>query len=343
MSWKLIFHRIRGARGKMMTSRKPIVSLLMPVYNSAKFLPATLENALSQTLKSIEIVAVDDGSTDDSLQILQEFQRKDSRLRILKNHRNEGINISRIRALRAARGEFILSLDSDDKLESTLAKQLLRKARSTGVDVVGFRHRILMGNSKVAYAIRDKFLIDAVYSDPLDVLIKRNMLNSYLSIHFIRRECYLRGIEKLGEEFHRWNSVLREDLVHFAAALSEAKSIVFVNNTGYHYCIQKVSASKFVKNDSQERAKRALESSLSAIFWLGRILAKRSAKACFEFMINGPIMRDVEFFGQILTPENLADCIQPYLKADSLPFGVDFKAILMGKNPKEWEMIAKFC
>ncbi len=90
----------------------PLVSIVMPVFNSEKFVGEAVESLLSQTFKDFELIIVDDGSTDKSAEIISTFQ--DSRIRILSNLKNRGIVFSRNRGLKDIRGKFYAPFDSDD-------------------------------------------------------------------------------------------------------------------------------------------------------------------------------------------------------------------------------------
>ena len=94
----------------------PLVSVLMAVYNAEPWLEVALQSLLRQSLADIEVLAVDDASTDRSLAILQEVAAQDSRLRVFCQTENQGQAVARNRALREARGEFVCMVDADDWL-----------------------------------------------------------------------------------------------------------------------------------------------------------------------------------------------------------------------------------
>ena len=94
-------------------SDRPAISVLMPVYNGARYLPQAMESILSQTYGDFECIVVDDGSTDRSLAILQQFARADSRVKIVSRP-NTGIVGALNDGLAAARGEFVARMDADD-------------------------------------------------------------------------------------------------------------------------------------------------------------------------------------------------------------------------------------
>ena len=92
----------------------PLVSVLLPVYNGSKYLLEAIQSVLSQTYKHFELIVVDDGSTDSSLEILSEIAKHDERVRVLTSSENCGIVSALNRALSVAKGTFIMRMDSDD-------------------------------------------------------------------------------------------------------------------------------------------------------------------------------------------------------------------------------------
>ena len=94
----------------------PIISVIIPVYNAEQYLRQCLDSALSQTLTEIEILCIDDASTDSSPGILAEYAKRDNRVKVITNGTNLKADASRNLAIDAARGEFICFIDSDDFL-----------------------------------------------------------------------------------------------------------------------------------------------------------------------------------------------------------------------------------
>ena len=126
-------------RGHLMNSAAatpviPLISVIIPAYNTEAYIAQSIQSALEQTLKTIEVIVVDDGSTDDTVAIAQQFQ--DSRLRIFVNEQNMGAAGARNRAIQAARGEWIAVLDSDDWYAPERLERLLQVAYAERADMV---------------------------------------------------------------------------------------------------------------------------------------------------------------------------------------------------------------
>ena len=116
---------------------KPKVSVIIPVYNVEKYLPQCLDSAINQSMKEIEIICVNDGSPDNSLAILQDYAKKDSRIKII-NQKNQGLSASRNNALQIVRGEYVLFLDSDDWIDKDTCKDLYEYAKKFDLDMINF-------------------------------------------------------------------------------------------------------------------------------------------------------------------------------------------------------------
>jgi glycosyltransferase involved in cell wall biosynthesis len=114
---------------------KPLVSVVVPVYNVEKYLPKCLDSLLNQTYTHTEVVAVNDGSTDDSLQILREFAYKDKRVKIVDKP-NGGLPSARNAGVAAATGEYIWHVDSDDYAEPDSLEKMVAVALRDSSDMV---------------------------------------------------------------------------------------------------------------------------------------------------------------------------------------------------------------
>lgn len=112
----------------------PLVSVIVPVYNASSFIRRCVDSLIKQTLKNIEIILVNDGSTDDSLNIIKEYERLDSRI-IVINQTNSGCNVSRNKGISIARGRYIGFVDSDDMVSPDYFAELYATAVSEEADI----------------------------------------------------------------------------------------------------------------------------------------------------------------------------------------------------------------
>ena len=128
-----------------MTMPEPKISIVIPVYNAESYLRACLDSAVQQTLREIEIICVDDGSTDASLQILREYAARDARIRV-ETQENLGGGAARNHGMALACGEYVYHLDADDVMDLTLCEKTYAKALETDADIVAFFYQVFEEN-----------------------------------------------------------------------------------------------------------------------------------------------------------------------------------------------------
>ena len=120
-------------------STEPLVSIVVPVYNAEKHLGQCLDSLLSQTHRNVEIICIDDGSTDGSASLLADYAQKDARVRLFRQ-RNAGPGAARNRGIDEARGEYLYFLDADDWCDETLIQKAVGALERTGADMAALPH-----------------------------------------------------------------------------------------------------------------------------------------------------------------------------------------------------------
>lgn len=138
------------------------VSVIVPVYNVQEYLGKCLSSLTAQTLKDIEIICVDDGSTDDSLAILKRFAKKDKRVKILTQN-NQYAGVARNAGLKVAKGEFLSFLDADDFFETDMLEEMYNNAKDNEADIVvcGYcQYNQNVGSDTVVHNLNSKLPLD---------------------------------------------------------------------------------------------------------------------------------------------------------------------------------------
>ncbi|MDR1436302.1 MAG: glycosyltransferase [Puniceicoccales bacterium] len=217
-------------------ARPPIVSVLMPVYNGEAHLRRALESACEQTLKRIEIICVDDGSTDGTAEILRKMARDDGRISVLRNEVNRGTLYSRIRAVEASRGRYILWLDADDELFPDIARLASRTAAKRRTDCVHFCSEC----AKCGVCAPAGKLIDPaeefLEKDELLPSLAREKSVWYLWNKLFSAKAMRIAARRLGPYAEGRNIVYVEDLPLLWNAWKESRSCVGIRAVGYrHY------------------------------------------------------------------------------------------------------------
>ena len=114
----------------------PKISVILPCYNVAPYIGACLDSLLNQTLVDIEIICVDDKSTDDTLDIIQKHVKRDTRIKLIAQQKNQGVSAARNAGLDVATGEYIGFVDPDDYVDLDFYEKLYNTAKQEDADIV---------------------------------------------------------------------------------------------------------------------------------------------------------------------------------------------------------------
>ena len=202
------------------------LSIIVPVFNTEKYLSECLNSLINQTLKSIEIICVDDGSTDNSLSILEKFHSKDGRVKII-HQENFGVSVARNNGIAMAQGEYIGFVDSDDWVDADFFEKLYNASQKFGAEVVAGDFLWHKGNSqkpKMKYK-EEKFYTETAEKVKNALIPKLN----YIWNKIYKRESLL----KLNIPFEK--DRYYEDMIWLVQVIYYMHGFVTVPNTFYHY------------------------------------------------------------------------------------------------------------
>lgn len=115
------------------------ISVIIPVYNEEEYLNECIDSVINQSYENLEIISINDKSTDNSLKILEDYAQKDSRITLINNPKNKGLGFSRNVGLKYATGDYIFFIDSDDSILENTLELLLKNAISNDSDVVLYK------------------------------------------------------------------------------------------------------------------------------------------------------------------------------------------------------------
>lgn len=119
----------------MFYNMNPLISVIIPVYNAEKTIKKTLDSIREQTFLNFEVIMIDDGSTDASGDICDEYTRYDKRFKV-KHKQNQGVSAARQDGIDMSKGEYTIHIDPDDWVEQPMLKELYRKAVESNADMV---------------------------------------------------------------------------------------------------------------------------------------------------------------------------------------------------------------
>lgn len=137
-----------------MKDNKPLVSIIMPVYNGERFLSEAIDSIIAQTYENWELLAVDDGSDDNSVSIIEKYAQKDSRIKLYINDSGEhGPGIARNYGIERISGKYTYFIDADDWIEKDLLKCTVALAEQTDADIVPFGYFVDDGEKSIKYKL----------------------------------------------------------------------------------------------------------------------------------------------------------------------------------------------
>lgn len=206
----------------------PLITVIIPVYNAEKYLRRGLDSLLAQTCGDWEAVCIDDGSTDGSAAVLEEYAARDARFRVLRQE-NSGVSAARNRGIREARGEWVTFLDADDWFSPELIEKLLSCPCSGQVDIIGFSAIVEYEEGVARDAQLDSaFTLKSAGEFPSTPENVGKMLGTCWGKAYRRDFLLQRELEfPLG--------MRQEDEVFYRCAMGVARHVYLLEYVGYHY------------------------------------------------------------------------------------------------------------
>lgn len=214
-------------------------SVIIPVFNTEKYLEQSVLSIINQSLTDIEIIIVNDGSTDSSLDIIQKLAKQDNRIQIISNH-NNGLSIARNSGIYRATGEYIYFFDSDDLLDKNTLELCYHKCKQNQLDFIFFDADVFtddeISTSNFNYIRSDKYE-DITYSG-INILEKQLSSGGYRSsscLNFINRK-FLNDIQ-----LYFYPKIVHEDELFTFILYLRARRVGLYKKTFFHRRIRKDS------------------------------------------------------------------------------------------------------
>lgn len=210
---------------------EPKVSVIIPVYNTEEFLEEAIASIQRQTLQDIEIIIINDGSTDNSWQIIKKLSQKDQRIRLYSQD-NQGLSATRNRGIDLALGHYIYFMDSDDFLDPKALERCFNKCISHQLDFVLFDAEVLNEmnssiNINLNYNRAQYTKEDTLYkgSELLELLLKTKCYTPSVCLNFINKD-YLKQINNLFLP-----GIIHEDQLFTSILYLEAKRVMCLHKS----------------------------------------------------------------------------------------------------------------
>ena len=210
----------------------PKISVVIPIYNVAQYLSRCLDSVCSQTFKDLEIICINDGSTDNSKKILAKYAACDERI-VVVNKKNAGVSAARNDGIKIAQGKYIHFLDADDFIDTDYYEKMYNAAHNGSSDMVcsGF-----ITNTK--YARNLKYKRDFIESD-----LRAKIRKTYVFTDgYVWRYLFKKQFITKNKLLFDTDMISQEDVIFVLNAVAVANNVSFVSGTFYHYMFNDMSA-----------------------------------------------------------------------------------------------------
>lgn len=217
------------------------ISIIVPIYNVEKYLSECIDSLINQTYKNIEIILVDDGSTDKSGKICDEYAKKDSRI-IIMHKKNGGVSNARNKGIKIASGDYIAFVDSDDWIKTSTFENLVIQIKKYKPDLIKFSYIKKCGALEKQYKFTtevNKLILKKQYED----LIYKNIFPTYdlsNSCNCLFKTSVVKNIKFINK------IKFGEDFMFMIDALLVSNSILFINDSYYYYRVNMQSATNTI-------------------------------------------------------------------------------------------------
>ena len=220
-----------------------LISVVIPAYNIEKYIAKTLDSVLAQTHQNLQIIVVNDGSKDNTGKILDEYARKDSRIKVIHKE-NGGVTSARLRGIAEAQGQYIGFVDGDDYIEPQMYERLLENMLAHQGDISHCGYQMVFPNGRIDYYHNTgKTVIEKGDQGCADLLDGRFVEPAL--VNKLYRTDLFRGLAEWIDTSVHFN----EDLLMNFYLFRQAKTAVFEDVCFYHYVLRRGSAATSGRNE----------------------------------------------------------------------------------------------
>lgn len=229
--------------------KKGMVSIIVPVFNTEKYLKRCIESIQNQTYVNIEIMLIDDGSTDASLTICNQYAKNDKRIKVI-HQENQGVSIARNRGLDFASGEYIGFVDSDDYISNDMYEIMVREMERADVDMVACGYNFDIQNQIIPVKNKEEILENVMSAEQF--MYYAYCRDSYKAVtNYTVLKLYSKKIiDKFHIEFDK-RFKLGEDVVFTTQFYLNCKRVKYIERPLYYYYIRSDSAINDMNKDKQ--------------------------------------------------------------------------------------------
>jgi len=322
-------------------------SIIIPVYNVEKYLDKCLQSAIRQTYCDIEIVVVNDGSTDKSAEIIEKYRSQDARIKVVTQE-NAGPGAARNSGLKAAGKEYVMFVDSDDFIEDNACERLAEYIKEDRCDVYVFGLYYDAGNKKNAgrQSLHHKKYLDG--REYMEAALINSSFRTFAHSKLFRREMLTAN----GEEVKFVEGLLYEDMLFIVQALCKAKSVSTIPECLYHY-VQHQSGRITVRHNNKDLDVLTFVDMLNRGYYktgeinkiIYAVLTFRWVSSCLIRKYIGRYFSDSlakEVINTVINDPNFAETVRLCAKIRGIPKRDKYPALLLTVSPFLYKL-AVYC
>ena len=297
-----------------------LISIIVPAYNIEKYIGRCLDSILNQTYKNIEVIVVNDGSSDSTGSIIDDYSRKDDRVKPFHKE-NGGVSSARILGVNHAIGDYIGFVDGDDYVEPEMFEHLLNNALKYNADISHCGYQMVFPNGRIDYYYNTGKVVKQDNITGLKDLISGNFVEPGLWNKLYKKEI-VEGFERS----ELWDSSIKinEDLLMNYILFKKSKKSIYEDKCIYHYALRRNSASTSKKqlyhwNDPLKVIKSILNDSESGSE-IYSISYERYLRALINLVLQKEYKEESKTAKDILKNEMRLGNIHKYCKSKKLLF-----------------------
>ena len=223
----------------------PKISIISPLYNQEKYILRFIKSIQNQNFNDLEIIFVDDCSTDNSTKIIEDIKKIDKRIILIKHKKNKGTLISRNEGALLSKGEYLIFSDPDDILSNNILTICYEMAKKYNFDII--RYNLYKGNGRIKldYIIY-KLISRPIYQPELSSYLfyglgKLEQIDYYITNKFIKKETFIKTLNSIKQYYLIQFMIDSEDCLINFILHKIAKSFIFIKVIGYYYIINEKS------------------------------------------------------------------------------------------------------
>ena len=237
-----------------------LISVVLPIYNVEKYLRRCLDSVVNQTYKNLEILLINDGSTDNCLKICEEYAELDSRVQVI-NKKNAGLGMARNTGIDYAKGEYICFFDSDDYIELNTIEKLYKIIVSEQPEIVCYGFNKVNGEGKITEKnipqigkivfensdVISKFLPNLISENPQNGKASNLNMSAWAAIYSMKL------IKENDWKFVSEREIISEDVYSLLSLYKNVKKVAILEEALYYYCENDTSLTNIYRKDRYEK------------------------------------------------------------------------------------------